>query len=441
MTDPNSSRPLAVPSGRINRLARLGSTAAGIAGSMTIQALGDFGRGARPDMRQLLLTPGNMRRVADELARMRGAAMKVGQLISMDAGDVLPKELADTMARLRNQAHFMPPKQLKQVLIRNWGSSWLPAFERFNVHPIAAASIGQVHRAQLKDGRDVAIKVQYPGIADSIDSDVANVGAIVKLSGLLPKGFELAPYMDEARKQLHEETDYAREGAQLQRFAALLSENDDFAIPMFHEDWSTPEVLTMSFLEGHPIENVQEADQAERNRVANALIRLTLQEVFEFSVTQSDPNFANFRYSPDTGKINLLDFGATRDLDPSLTQSYRKLMAAGLQDDETKLFEAAMDLGFIDGDSHFDADILTMIDTVFKAIRDVGTFDFSDRKLSNQMNAQGKALADAGYIPPPVPMDALYLQRKFGGIFLLASRLGAKLPLRAILEEQLANTA
>ena len=437
LTDTSTSRPLPVPSGRINRLARLGSTAAGIAGSMTVQALGDLQRGTRPDMRQLLLTPSNMRRLADELARMRGAAMKVGQLISMDAGDVLPQELADIMARLRDQAHFMPPKQLKQVLNRNWGTNWLPAFERFDVHPIAAASIGQVHRAQLKDGRDVAIKVQYPGIADSIDSDVANVGALVKMSGLLPKGFELAPYMEEARKQLHEETDYAREGRELQRFQALLAANEDFTVPQFHEDWSTPEILTMSFLEGSPIETVADTDQAERNRVATALINLTLREVFEYSVTQCDPNFANFRYNAETGRIYLLDFGATRHLDQHLSNSYRKLLAAGLETDADALRNAAIDLGFIEGSGTFDDRILAMIDTVFAAIREVETFDFADRNLSNQMNEQGMALAEAGYVPPPVPMDVLYLQRKFGGIFLLASKLRAKLPLRRFLADQL----
>ena len=137
------SRPIAVPSGRINRFARLGSTAAGIAGAMAVNALQDVTRGTRPDMRRLLMTPGNIRRLADELARMRGAAMKVGQLISMDTGDVLPPELADIMARLRNQAHFMPPKQSKQVLTRNWGSDWLKQFKRFDVRPVAAASMAR----------------------------------------------------------------------------------------------------------------------------------------------------------------------------------------------------------------------------------------------------------------------------------------------------------
>ncbi|MEP1353542.1 MAG: AarF/ABC1/UbiB kinase family protein [Tateyamaria sp.] len=430
-----TSRPLPVPSGRLNRFTRLGTMTAGIAGNMAIQALSEAGRGTRPDMRSLLMTPANMRRMADQLARMRGAAMKVGQLLSMDAGDVLPPELADIMARLRDQAHFMPPRQLKQVLNKNWGGDWLRAFKRFDVHPIAAASIGQVHRALLRDGRDVAIKVQYPGIARSIDSDVANVAGLIRMSGLLPKGFDFAPYIEQARTQLHEETDYVREGAHLTHFAMLLAGDDDFQVPTLQPDWSTGDILTMSYVQGSPIEAAIQKPQVERNRIASVLIDLTLRELFEFGVTQSDPNFANYRYNPDTGKIILLDFGATRYLDPALTQTYRDLMRAGLAADTAGLRTAAIRMQFIDGDGPFDARILSMIEAVFAALRSDGPFDFSDRSLSKQLTREGTALAQAGYVPPPLPMDGLYLQRKFGGMFLLADRLGASVPIR----EQLAR--
>ncbi|WP_253283593.1 ABC1 kinase family protein [Ruegeria atlantica] len=406
---------------------------AGIAGNVAVRALREIGCGARPDMRGLLMTPGNVTRIADQLSRMRGAAMKVGQLISMDAGEVLPPELADIMARLRDQAHFMPPKQLRDVLNRTWGTDWRKSFKTFNVRPIAAASIGQVHRATLKDGRDVAIKVQYPGIARSIDSDIANVAALVRMSGLLPKSFDLGPYIQEARSQLHEETDYEREGRHMRHFADLLQGDDAFEIPELFPDWSTPEVLTMSFLEGRPIETVSDATREERNRVSEALVDLTLREVFEFGIMQSDPNFANYRYNPSNGKISLLDFGAARALQPSAIDGYMHLLRAGLREDDEELRNAAIQLKLVEGDGPFDDRILGMIRSVFDAILSAKKFDFSDRTLSNHLNKEGMALARAGYIPPPMPMDILYLQRKIGGIFLLATRLSASLPVKALL--------
>ncbi len=436
MTDPKSSpTPLAVPTSRLVRAAGLSSMTAGIAGNMAARALREIGRGARPDMRGLLMTPGNVTRIADQLARMRGAAMKVGQLISMDAGEVLPSELADIMARLRDQAHFMPPKQLRDVLNRAWGPDWRKSFKAFNVRPVAAASIGQVHRATIKDGRDVAIKVQYPGIARSIDSDVANVAALVRISGLLPKSFDLDPYIQEARSQLHEEADYEREGQHLRHFADLLQNDEAFEIPEYFPDWSTPEVLTMSFLEGLPIETVSDAPSEERNRVSDALVQLTLREVFEFGIMQSDPNFANYRYNPSNGKIGLLDFGATRVLQSSAIDGYLRLLRAGLRKDDADLRNAAIHMKLIEGDGPFDNRILGMIRSVFDAILSAKEFDFADRTLSNHLNEEGMALAAAGYVPPQMPMEALYLQRKIGGIFLLATRLKASLPVKTLLEK------
>lgn len=439
MSDPTDARPLKVPAGRVNRLFRLGSLTAGIAGGAALQALGGMARGTRPDARSLLVTPGNVRRVTEELARMRGAAMKIGQLLSMDAGEFLPPELAQVLARLRDQAHIMPPAQLKQVLDRGWGAGWMRRFQRFDVRPIAAASIGQVHRAATRDGRDLAIKVQYPGVAQSIDSDVSNVGSLLRLSGLLPKGFDIAAYLAEARRQLHEETDYAREGAQLRRFGALLGDADDFAVPEYHPDLSTSQILAMSFMAGRPIETLTEADATTRNRVMATLVDLTLREVFDFGAMQSDPNFANYLHDPVSGRIVLLDFGAVRDLDPAVTAAYRNLLRAGLSQDAGGLQEAAKALGLIGTGPEagpFDARLLALMTQIFPALG-ADRFDFADQSLLRTLNAEAMALARGGYHPPAVPMDVLYLQRKFGGLFLLGTRLRATLPLRQITERHL----
>ena len=440
MTDiplPKSTpRAVPVPSGRINRFARMGSMATSVAGNVAVNGLRELSRGNRPAFRDLLLTPGNIRRIADDLARMRGAAMKVGQLISMDTGDVLPPELSEIMARLRADADFMPPAQLKSVLNRAWGTEWLRRFKSFDTNPIAAASIGQVHRARLRDGRDLAIKVQYPGVARSIDSDVSNVAALLKVSGLLPAGFDLAPYLAEARRQLHEEADYEREGRCLAEFNTLLAGDEAFVMPALHTDWTTPKVLAMSYIPSAPIERAEDLGQADRDRIAERLLTLLMRELFEFGLMQTDPNFANYRYQPETGRIVLLDFGATRRFDATIVAQYRRLFRAGLAGDRDALHATALEIGFIapeTAEAHQEA-VIHMMRMVFDAIRAAELYDFADRDLSDRMNEAGAALAKDGFVPPPVPMDVLYLQRKFGGTFLLASRLGARLPVRGIVE-------
>lgn len=433
---PKHARALPVPASRLARLGQLSSMTAGVAGNMALNGIAQLGQGQRPSMRNLLLTPRNVSRVADQLAQMRGAAMKIGQLMSMDTGDVLPPELSQIMARLRDDAHFMPPAQLKKVLNAQWPDNWLSAFQKFDVRPIAAASIGQVHRAQLKDGRDLAIKVQYPGIAKSIDSDVANVGVLMRMSGLLPKGFELGPYLDEARKQLHEETDYAREAAQLSRFGDLLADMPQFVVPSLHSDWSTPDVLAMSYVAGVPVEEAAQQPQQVRDRIATHLIDLTLKELFEFGLMQTDPNFANYLFEPDTQRIVLLDFGATRAIDPVVVDQYRRLMQAGRADDPDRVTQIAAEIGFFGPDTKdaHQAQVVRIIQLAFGALSEGPLFDFTKTELSRQMQVEGMALAEGGFVPPPLPIDVLLLQRKFGGVFLLASRLGAQVNVTHLLD-------
>ena len=426
----------AVPTHRLVRFGRLGTLTAGVAGNMALNGLALLGQGKRPVLRDLLLTPRNVAQVADQLATMRGAAMKIGQLLSMDTGDVLPAELAQILARLRDNAHFMPPAQLKKVLHANWGPDWLKSFSSFDVRPIAAASIGQVHRARLKDGRDMAIKIQYPGIVKSIDSDVANVGALIKMSGLLPKKLDIDPYLEEARKQLHEETDYTREAQFLGNFGKFLACDARFLVPETHSEWTTQSILSMSFAKGVPIETTTALPQATRDRIAQHLIDLTLQELLVFGQMQTDPNFANYLYDPNEQQIILLDFGAARRIDPGVAQNYKALLKAGLNGDVSAMENTAQKLGFVDEDtspSHRKS-VVGMIQMVFEMVIEAEQMDFGAPDFARKMQVEGVRLAESGFIPPLVPIDVLLVQRKLGGVFLLAARLAAKIDLRTVIE-------
>ena len=284
-----------MPTGRAARLLWFGGIASGIAGSVAAGGLRALAGGKRPDLAELLLTPANTLRLTDGLSHLRGAALKLGQMLSMDTGMVLPDQLTAILSRMRDDARHMPPKQLQTVLNGQWGPGWYGRFARFDVRPFAAASIGQVHRAVTRDGVDLAIKVQYPGVRASIDSDVDNVATLMRLPGLMPRGVDLSPLLTEAKRQLLAEADYTAEAQHLARFGALLDGSDMFALPALHALLCTPKVLAMTYVDSAPLDTLVDAPQALRDRVAGALIDLVLRELFQFAAMQTDPNLANYR--------------------------------------------------------------------------------------------------------------------------------------------------
>lgn len=420
----------------MSRLGVFGKIAGGVAGGMVAEGARRLAAGERPQLSDLLLTPGNISRVTEQLSHLRGAAMKMGQMISMDAGDILPPDLSAILARLRDRAHHMPPQQLQQVLAKHWGKDWRRRFARFGASPIAAASIGQVHKAVTHDGQTLAIKVQYPGVRDSIESDVDNVATLLRMTGLMPREIDLVPLLAEAKRQLQEEADYIREGQQMERFAALLDDDSGFIVPALNAEFSTDEVLAMRFVEGAAIETLVDAPQEERDRVMTALIRLVLRELFEFGVMQTDPNFANFRYQRDTGKLVLLDFGAARAVTPSTASGYRALLSAGLDGDRDAVAGAAISAGFLSAQAlqRHPVVIGQMIDIIIGEMNRPGPFDFGDRAFVSVLRDQGIAIGQdrAAWHLPPIEM--LFAQRKISGTALLAARLKARVDVRGMVE-------
>jgi predicted unusual protein kinase regulating ubiquinone biosynthesis (AarF/ABC1/UbiB family) len=432
---------LAVPRGRGSRLVRLGWMATGIAGGMVAEGARQLAQGNRPKVSDLLFTPANVRRVADQLAKLRGAAMKVGQLISMDSGDLLPPALGDILARLRSNARAMPKSQVVSVLNANWGKGWEKQFKHFSFTPMAAASIGQVHRAQARDRRDMAIKIQYPGVRESIDSDVGNVAALLRMSGLLPREMEIKPLLRDAKRQLHDEADYIREGNYLRHYGELLADAPEYLLPQMHPDLTTHSVLAMSFVGGVPIESLIDAAQSERDRAVALLFALLLREVFEFRLVQTDPNFANYRYDTDSRQLILLDFGATRPYKATMANEFRRLMKGAITGDRAAMSAAAMAIGYFDDttqEKHRQA-VLDMGEQAFEPFCLAGEYDFGASDLPTRIRVGGTALGldrEFWHLPPA---DALFLQRKFGGLYLLAIRLKARVDLHALAQAALVS--
>ena len=428
-----------VPSGRLSRLSSFGQLAGGIAGGVLAEGARKLASGERPHLSDLLLTPANAIRVTNQLSKLRGAAMKLGQMVSMDAGDVLPAELTAILSRLRSSAHFMPTTQLNKVLISEWGVDWRRQFSHFETTPIAAASIGQVHRATLRDGTVLAIKVQYPGVADSIDADVDNVASLLRISNLLPNTLDISSLLAEAKLQLNEEADYIREAAQMERYKKLLADDPNFLVPTTFAPLSGKRVLAMDFISGQPIETLETKPQKTRDEAMSALLGLVLRELFEFGYMQTDPNFANYRWQAESGKIVLLDFGAARPVPEGTVDAYRRLMRAGLDGNSDALRDTLIETGFVSPltlQRHKPA-LDAMIEILVAHLGKPGLLDFADRSFIEEVRNHGETIvADrvAWHIPPA---DTLFVQRKVSGTALLAIRMKAKLPLRDMVAERL----
>ncbi|GLR46624.1 ABC1 kinase family protein [Sphingomonas astaxanthinifaciens] len=430
----------AVPRSRIARAGQFGRLAGGLAGGMLAEGARRLAGGERPKVRDLLLTPGNLTRVADRLAHLRGAAMKLGQMISLDSGDFLPPELSDILARLRSNAFHMPPAQLAAVLAAEWGPDWRRRFRRFQAHPIAAASIGQVHRAETHDGRILAIKVQYPGVAESVDADVDNVATLLRVSGLIPPELDLTPLLAEAKAQLAREADYRREGEQIERYRALLAGSPEFVVPTLEPEFTTGRALAMSFVESRPIEALDEAGQAERDQAVTRIVTLVLRELFEFGTMQTDPNFANYRLLAD-GRIALLDFGAAQAVPEPIRDGYRTLLAAALAGNRDAVKGGAVAAGFIGAGvaQRHGAALDRMVDVVLAELHKPGPFDFGDRAFLGVLREEGLGIAadKASWHLPPA--DLLFVQRKISGTALLGARLKARVPIRDLVADALSR--
>ena len=426
---------------RLGRVSQLGRLAGGIAAGMLGEGARQLASGNRPALSDMLLTPSNARRVGDRLAEMRGAAMKVGQLLSMDSGHLLPPELSAMLERLRGDACPMPIGQVGTALKASLGEDWQKAFRRFHFDPIAAASIGQVHRAELRDGTPVALKLQYPGIRTSIDSDVDNVATLLRWSRLVPEEIDLMPLLEEAKRQLHLEADYHQEADRLIQFGEHLGDDERYQLPRVHRQISAETVLTMDFLDGDPIESLVDASSVERNRAAADLLTLALREVFDWGLVQTDPNFANYLYDAGSGRIQLLDFGATRTYPDACRMALRDLLRAAVDGDDIDLVRAAVAVGYLgEGDPQpYRLGVIRLLRTAAEPVH-LTNFHFGESDIAERMRDVVMTLRlEQRYARLP-PTGVLFLHRKLGGLYLLLSRLNARLPVGQLLAPWLDRT-
>lgn len=421
---PDASR---VPQSRLGRLAQLGLAAGELAVGGAVMGL----RRLRSGSAATAFSASAARRLVERLAHLRGAAMKLGQLISLEGEGLLPPELAFALETLRSQAAPMPSEQLRRVLGRAYGSGWERRFADFDETPIASASIGQVHRVRTIDGRDLALKVQYPGVGRSIASDVDNVSTLLRLAQVLPFGIDVRAIAREAKRQLTQEADYLAEGAFLEQYAQLVADEPQIVLPRVHWDLTTPRVMAMDYMDGVPLDELDaETPQAVRDTVGALLQKLLFRELFEFRVMQTDPNFANYLYQPASARLVLLDFGATQRFTAPFSARFRRITRAIVAGDRAVIEREARRIGYIAPDAEADvvAAALDMIELVCEPLRSDGLYDYGASDLPRRARELGIDLAfKRGLIRMP-PSDTMFLHRKLAGVFLLLARLNARVP-------------
>eukprot|EP00796_Vickermania_ingenoplastis_P010996 gene10996-7639_t len=445
-------RYMAVPSTRISRVANFGSLFVQI-GWDRLTGSGKF-------------TPESHERIVETLCRMRGAVLKLGQMLSIQDENTIPSHITALFNRVRDQAFAMPRGQLLSTLTKEFRDpQWKEKiFSEFDETPMAAASIGQVHRGKLRcmppgegnssrtaageevpaggrgagageEGPEVAIKVQYPGVAKSIDSDIGNLRSLFRI-GILPPGMFVEQVLQELRSELMEECQYLKEAAKQQRYRQLLLADPKlsqfFNVPKVYAELCTQQMIVSDFVRGIPIDKVAsnpEIPVEYRAFVAEQLLSLTLTELFQWRFMQTDPNFANFLFETKTNKVHLLDFGAAREYPGSFVEDYLDVVAAAAREDREMVVKKSISLGFLTG-----REVKEMIDAHVESVlllgkpfrnRD-GLYDFASENIPKQVQKLVPTMVKLRLKPPPIP--AYSLHRRLSGTILLCTRLKAAIP-------------
>jgi predicted unusual protein kinase regulating ubiquinone biosynthesis (AarF/ABC1/UbiB family) len=369
-----------IPKGRVRRTAQVGSVIGSQGARWARTRAANIARSkeegaAELDKRHMEAAE----RMVDTLGTMKGAAMKIGQLASFVDTDFLPEEYRelyqDKLANLRSEAPPMPWEKVEKVLEEEWDEPVGELFEEFDQQAAAAASIGQVHRATLPDGRRVAVKIQYPGVAEALRADMQNAGMIMRLAKAIAPGLDAKAAAAELKERVLEELDYEYEAQNQRAFARGYRGHPFIYVPDVVTRLSRGRVLVTEWVDGVGFDDVKALPQAERDRFGEIVYRFCFGSIYHLLHFNADVHPGNYLLMDD-GRVAFLDFGMTKQLDREQVALEIAAIAAAAERNPERLRVALHDLGFVKDPKKVDAERL------MEHVMTIGGWYMEDRELT-----------------------------------------------------------
>ncbi|MFI5712367.1 ABC1 kinase family protein [Kribbella sp. NPDC051620] len=426
-----------LPRKALSRTAKLASLPLGAAGRATV-GLGKRIGGAPAET----VMAEFQRRTADQLfsvlGELKGGAMKFGQMLSL-MESAMPEEFAApyraTLTKLQDSAPPMPASTVHTILSRELGKRWRDRFQEFDDLPAAAASIGQVHRGILKDGREVAIKLQYPGAAEALRADLKQLGRFARTFGALVPGVDMKPLVAELQERIGEELDYDREAQAQQQYADAFKDHDEFVVPRVIKH--SPTVIVSEWIEGKPLSKViTEGTKQERDEIGLKYVRFMFSGPRLAGLLHSDPHPGNFRVMAD-GRLGVVDFGLCARLPDGLPPAIGRLLRISLEGDGNAVLEGLRAEGFIKPRMDIDpAQLMDYLAPFAEPAREE-YFHFNRAWMRAQANRTSDFRSPNASMALKInlPPSYLLIHRVWIGGIAVLSQLDTEAPFRSVLEE------
>jgi predicted unusual protein kinase regulating ubiquinone biosynthesis (AarF/ABC1/UbiB family) len=416
------------------------------------------GKGSPEDMKAFLVS--QIDALTKELGELKGSIMKVGQMLSMYGEHFLPKEANDVLKSLQFQSPPVAWPAMRAALLKELGPERLELLD-IDPTPFASASLGQVHRARRKkDGRELAIKIQYPGVDHAIDNDLRVLKAIFSLIHVIPKTPRFDEVFEEVRQMLHQEVDYELEAICTQKYFATLAGDERYLVPEVIPEFSTKRILTTSFLAGSPADHadVLALPLHRRNRLGEAFLNLYMRELLEFGFCQTDPHLGNYRIRIDKNgendKLILLDYGAVRDVPLDFLRSYHSVMLGALDQQADLILRGGRGLKLLEEQDPVDllrkyVELCFLITEPFalpqwnfaptSLMKPDGVYNWGTSDLPNRVAKKASEIAFGGTLLRAPPREIIFLDRKLGGTFVFLSVLKCEFNARRVIDSLIHN--